>query len=60
MWSYRLALPAASFSMVVGWLTLNHGGLVVLLLPNSGEGPARPSGLCTLVGQVLFLELGGL
>ena len=37
MWSYQLAFPAASFSHVVSWLTLNHGDLDVFVHPNSGD-----------------------
>jgi DOPA 4,5-dioxygenase len=37
MWSYQLAIPAAGFSHVVGWLALNHGALDVLVHPNTGE-----------------------
>ena len=37
MWSYQLAFPAQDFSHVVGWLTLNHGALDVLLHPNTGD-----------------------
>ena len=29
MWSYQLAISAAGFSEVVGWLALNHGALDV-------------------------------
>lgn len=35
MWSYQLAIPAASFSYVVGWLALNHGALDVFVHPNT-------------------------
>ena len=37
MWSYQLAFPAAHFSQVVGWLTLNHGALDVFVHPNTGD-----------------------
>lgn len=37
MWSYQLAIPAAGFSEVVGWLALNHGALDVLVHPNTGD-----------------------
>jgi DOPA 4,5-dioxygenase len=37
MWSYQLAIPAANFSQVVGWLALNHGALDVLVHPNTGD-----------------------
>jgi aromatic ring-cleaving dioxygenase len=37
MWSYQLAFPAEHFAQVVGWLTLNHGALDVLVHPNTGD-----------------------
>jgi DOPA 4,5-dioxygenase len=37
MWTYQLALPAAHFAQVVGWLTLKHAGLDVLIHPNTGD-----------------------
>ncbi len=37
MWSYQLAIPAAGFSEVVGWLALNHGALDVFVHPNTGD-----------------------
>lgn len=37
MWSYQLAIPAADFAHVVGWLALNHGALDVFVHPNSGD-----------------------
>lgn len=37
MWSYQLAIPAAQFAPVVGWLALNHAALDVLVHPNTGD-----------------------
>jgi aromatic ring-cleaving dioxygenase len=37
MWSYQLAIPAADFAHVVGWLALNHGALDVFVHPNTGD-----------------------
>ena len=37
MWSYQMAIPAASFAEVVGWLALNHGALDVFMHPNTGD-----------------------
>ena len=37
MWSYQLAIPAANFAHVIGWLALNHGALDVFVHPNSGD-----------------------
>ena len=37
LWSYQLAIPAAHFAHVVGWLALNHGALDVLVHPNTAD-----------------------
>lgn len=37
MWSYQLAVPAASFPDVLGWLALNHGALDVFVHPNTDD-----------------------
>lgn len=37
MWSYQLAFTQEQFAEVVGWLTLNHGGLDIFLHPNTGD-----------------------
>ncbi|KQP13310.1 DOPA 4,5-dioxygenase family protein [Pseudorhodoferax sp. Leaf267] len=37
MWSYQLAIAAADFPFVVGWLALNHGALDVFIHPNTGD-----------------------
>ena len=37
MWSYQLEFPRENFSLVVGWLTLNHGALDVFVHPNTGD-----------------------
>jgi aromatic ring-cleaving dioxygenase len=37
MWSYQLAFAPAHFSLVVGWLALNHGTLDVFVHPNTGD-----------------------
>ena len=34
-WSYQIAFAPAQFSDVVSWLALNHGGLDVLVHPNT-------------------------
>ena len=36
-WSYQLAIAAADFAHVTGWLALNRGGLDVFLHPNTGD-----------------------
>ena len=37
MWSYQMAIAAADFSHVVGWLALNHGALDVFIHPNTDD-----------------------
>ena len=37
MWSYQLAVPAASFAQIMGWLALNHGALDVFVHPNTQD-----------------------
>ena len=37
MWSFQLAMPAAEFAHVVGWLALHHGALDVFVHPNTGD-----------------------
>ena len=37
MWSYQLEFTQAQFADVVGWLTLNHAGLNVLIHPQTGN-----------------------
>jgi len=62
MWSYQMAFPPASLAQVVGWLTLNHGALDVLLHPNTGDelGDHRDSALWLGHSHALNLAaLGG-
>ena len=37
LWSYQLAISAADFPQVLGWLVLNHAGLDVFIHPNTGD-----------------------
>ena len=37
MWSYQLAFASPHFAHIVGWLTLNHGGLDVFIHPNTDD-----------------------
>lgn len=36
-WTYQLAIEAADFAPVIGWLALNHRGLDVFIHPNTGD-----------------------
>lgn len=60
MWSYQLALPAAHFAKVVGWLALNHGALDVFVHPNTGD-ELRDHRDCALwLGRSHTLDLAAL
>jgi DOPA 4,5-dioxygenase len=60
MWSYQMAIPAAQFAPVVGWLALNHGALDVLVHPNTGD-PLRDHRDCALwLGRSHVLNLSAL
>jgi aromatic ring-cleaving dioxygenase len=37
MWSYQLEIAPTDFAHVLGWLTLNRGGLDVFVHPNTGD-----------------------
>ena len=60
MWSYQLAFPAAEFSGIVAWLTLNHGALDVFIHPNTGD-ELRDHRDCALwLGRSYTLNLAAL
>lgn len=36
-WSYQIAFQPTQFSLLVTWLTLNHGALDIFVHPNTGD-----------------------
>ncbi len=60
MWSYQLALPAAHFAVVVGWLTLNHGALDVFIHPNTDDELRDHRDSALWLGQSHTLNLDAL
>lgn len=60
MWSYQLALPAASLSHVLSWLALNHGALDVFVHPNTGEELRDHSDCAIWLGSSHTLNLAAL
>lgn len=60
MWSYQLAIPAASFSHVVGWLALNHGALDVFVHPNTGDALRDHRDSALWLGKSHTLKLAAL
>lgn len=59
MWSYQLAIPAANFAQVVGWLTLNHGGLDVFVHPNTDDELRDHRDSALWLGRSYTLNLAG-
>ena len=60
MWSYQLAIPAANFAHVVGWLALNHGALDVFVHPNSGDELRDHRDSALWLGRSYVLDLAAL
>lgn len=60
MWSYQLAFPVSAFAMVVAWLALNHGGLDVLVHPNTGDALRDHRDCALWVGGSHALNLAAL
>lgn len=60
MWSYQLAIPAADFSTVLSWLTLNHGALDVFLHPNTGDALRDHRDCALWLGRSHTLNLAAL
>lgn len=59
MWSYQLAVAAADFAHVVGWLTLNHGALDVFIHPNTGDDLGDHRDRALWLGRSHVLQLAG-
>jgi DOPA 4,5-dioxygenase len=60
MWSYQLAIPAAQFASVFGWLTLNHGALDVFVHPNTGDELRDHRDCAVWLGRSHVLNLAAL
>lgn len=60
MWSYQLAVPAASFAQVLAWLALNHGELDVFVHPNTGNALRDHRDCAIWLGQSHVLNLAAL
>lgn len=60
MWSYQLAIPAANFARVIGWLALNHGALDVFVHPNSGDELRDHRDSALWLGRSYTLDLAAL
>ena len=59
MWSYQLAVKAADFAHVVGWLALNHGALDVFIHPNTGDDLRDHRDSALWLGRSHGLHLAG-
>ena len=57
MWSYQLAIPAANFAHVIGWLALNHGALDVFVHPNTGDPLRDHRDSAIWIGRSYALDL---
>lgn len=57
MWSYQLAIDAAQFAAVAGWLTLNHGTLDVFMHPNTGDALRDHRDCALWLGRSHVLDL---
>ncbi|MDP9902242.1 DOPA 4,5-dioxygenase family protein [Variovorax ginsengisoli] len=60
MWSYQLAITAIDFPPVLGWLTLNHGALDVLIHPNTGDSLRDHRDCALWLGRSHVLNLSAL
>ena len=59
-WSYQVAFAPVQFAEVVGWLTLNHGHLDVLIHPNTGDEIADHRDRALWLGHSHELDLRAL
>jgi aromatic ring-cleaving dioxygenase len=59
-WTYQLAFDATDFSYVVGWLSLNHGALDVLIHPNTGDALSDHRDAALWLGTSYALNLSAL
>ncbi len=59
-WTYQVAFDPAEFSHVVGWLSLNHGALDVLIHPNTGDALSDHRDGALWIGRSYTLDLNAL
>lgn len=59
-WTYQVAFGASEFSYVVGWLSLNHGALDVLIHPNTGDALGDHRDGALWIGKSYTLDLSAL
>lgn len=59
-WTYQVAFDAAEFAHVVGWLSLNHGALDVLIHPNTGDALSDHRDGALWIGRSYTLDLSAL
>ncbi|MFN7121788.1 MAG: DOPA 4,5-dioxygenase family protein [Hydrogenophaga sp.] len=59
-WTYQVAFDASEFSHVVGWLSLNHGALDVLIHPNTGDALSDHRDGALWIGKSYTLDLSAL
>ena len=56
-WSYQVAFQPDRFADIVPWLTLNRGGLTVLVHPNTGDALVDHRDRAIWLGESLPLDL---
>jgi DOPA 4,5-dioxygenase len=54
---YQVAFAPAVFAELVPWLALNHGGLSVLIHPETGDDPTDHSEHALWLGEKLPLDI---
>ena len=59
-WTYQVAFDASEFAHVVGWLSLNHGTLDVLIHPNTGDALSDHRDGALWIGKSYTLDLRAL
>lgn len=60
LWSYQLAFAPAQLLAVLGWLSLNHGVLDVLVHPNTGDALRDHRDCALWLGRSHTLNLAAL
>lgn len=59
-WSFQIVLSPACFAELVGWLTLNHGGLDIFIHPNTGDALRDHRDAAVWIGRSYDLVLSAL